>query len=63
MRSLLDLDKAQLDRIDAAIAALRCRAPAERQKVAYLLQALENEKQELMQCNPAIRRAVQLRAA
>jgi len=63
MRSLLGLDKAQLDRIDTAIATFRCQPPAERQKRAYLLEALENEKQELMQCNPAIRRAVQLRAA
>jgi hypothetical protein len=63
MRSLLTLDKAQLDRIDTAIAALQCRSPAERQKRTYLLLALESERQELMQCNPAIRRAVQLKAA
>ena len=63
MRSLLDLDKAQLTRLDQAIAALTSRPVAERMVKMCLLQALESEKQELIRCNPAIRLATRMKAA
>jgi len=63
MRSLLDLDKAQLTRLDQAIATLASRPVAERQAKMCLLQALKSEKQELIRCNPAIRRVTRLAAA
>lgn len=55
MRSLLELDKAQLTRLDQAIATLTSRPVAERMAKMCLLQALEGEKQELIRRNPAIR--------
>jgi len=55
MRELFDLDKAQLHRLDQAIAALAMQPPAERRKKIHLLRALENEKEELIRCNPAAR--------
>ncbi len=63
MRSLLDLDKAQLERIDRAMAALAARPAMERERKLCLLEALKHEKQELMRCNPAIRRATRRQAA
>ena len=63
MRSLLDLDKAQLERIENAIAVLLSLPAAERAKKTNLIHALESEKQELIRCNPAIRLAVRLQAA
>lgn len=63
MRSLLNLDKAQLTRIDAAIAALVSLPAAERARKGNLILALESEKKELIRCNPAIRLASRLQAA
>jgi hypothetical protein len=63
MRSLLDLDKAQLTRLDQAIVALTSRPVAERMVKMCLLRALESEKQELIRCNPAIRLATRMKAA
>jgi hypothetical protein len=63
MLSLLNLDKAQLARLDQAIAMLASQPVGERQKKLCLLQALESEIQELIRCNPAIRLATRLRAA
>lgn len=63
MRSLLNLDKTQLARIEAAIAALISLPAAERARKGNLILALENEKQELIRCNPAIRLATRLQAA
>jgi len=63
MRSLLDLDKAQLTRLDQAIAALASLPAAERQAKVFLRQALESKKQELIRCNPAIRLATRPKAA
>jgi hypothetical protein len=63
MLSLLNLDKAQLARLDQAIAMLASQQVGERQKKLCLLQALESEIQELIRCNPAIRLATRLRAA
>lgn len=63
MRSLLDLDKAQLSRIDGAIAALLSLPAAERARKSNLIRALEGEKKELIRCNPAIRLATRLQAA
>lgn len=56
MRSLLDLDKAQLDRIDQAIAIFASQPSAERARKVYLLRALENERRDLLRSNPAMRR-------
>lgn len=55
MRSLLDLDKAQLHRIDQAIATFALQPAAERVKKVYLLRALESERRELLRANPALR--------
>ena len=60
MRSLFDLDKKQLDRINQAIAELAAQPALERQRKIFLLRALENEKDELIRCNPAFRRATYL---
>jgi hypothetical protein len=62
MRSLLDLDKPQLTRLDQAIAAPTARRVGERMAKMCLLQALESEKQELVRCNPAIRLATRMTA-
>lgn len=63
MHSLLDLDRTQLGRIDAAISALTQRSVTEREKKMQLLLALEHEKNELLRCNPALRAAVRSKAA
>lgn len=63
MLSLLELDKVQLNRIDAAIAALTREPEAMQQRKAFLLRALECERQELIRCNPAIRHAARRAAA
>lgn len=60
MRSLLDLDKTQLHRIDEAIAALASQPNAEREKRVHLLRALESERRELVRSNPAIRSRLSL---
>jgi len=63
MRGLLELDKAQLARIEGAIAMLASRPVAEQVKKIHLLQALKSEKQELVRDNPALRAAARIRAA
>jgi hypothetical protein len=63
MRSLLDLDKAQLHRIEHAIAELGALPVLERQKKICLIQALKSQKQELIRCNPAIRLVIRFKAA
>ena len=63
MRSLLNLDKVQLARIDRAIAAIAAMSAPERLKKTCLVEALESERQELVRCNPAIRLATRLQAA
>ena len=63
MRSLLNLDKAQLDRIERALCALDARPAAEREKKISLRHALESERRELIRCNPAIRLASRFKAA
>jgi hypothetical protein len=63
MRSLLELDLNQLRRIDAAIAEFEDRPAAERQKMIYLLRALEHERKELLRANPAIKAMQRLQAA
>lgn len=63
MRSLVDLDKVQLHRIETAIAELMRLPPLERKRKACLLQALQSERQELIRCNPAMRLVAHLEAA
>jgi hypothetical protein len=63
MRSLLDLDKTQFTRIEQAILALANLPRLERQRKIHLLLALENEKEELIRSNPAIRQAFRRQAA
>jgi len=55
MRSLLDLDKAQFDRLNHAIATVSALPPKQRERKLFLLQALEAERQDLIRCNPSIR--------
>ncbi len=52
MHSLLDLDKAQFDRLNQAIAMLSALPPIQRERKLCLLQALEAERQDLIRCNP-----------
>jgi len=63
MRSLLDLDKVQLNRIEQALTALGARPAAEREKKISLRLALESERKELIRCNPAIRSTSRFKAA
>jgi hypothetical protein len=63
MRSLLDLDKTQLSRIEGAIATLVSLPATERARKNNLIRALESEKKELIRCNPAIRLATRSQAA
>ncbi len=63
MRSLLDLDKTQLRRIDMAIAAIDQPPIAEQLKKIHLRLALEGERREIAKCNPALRRAPCFKAA
>ncbi len=63
MRSLLDLDKVQLGRIEQTLAALDARPAAERERKISLRRALESERQELVRCNPTIRLASRFKAA
>jgi len=63
MHTLVNLDKTQLNRIDAAITTLAQRPFAEREKKRHLLLALELEKKELLRCNPALRVVTRAKAA
>ena len=63
MRSLLDLDKVQLNRIEQALAGLDILPVAERERKISLRRALEGERQELMRCNPTIRLASRFKVA
>jgi len=58
MHSLLDLDKLQFDRLNQAIARVSSLPPFERERKLCLLQALEAERRDLMQCNPHMRSAM-----
>jgi hypothetical protein len=58
MRSLLDLDKAQFDLLNQAIATVSALPPNQRERRLCLLQALEAERQDLIRCNPSIRATV-----
>lgn len=55
MRSLLDLDKVQFDRLNQAITRISGLPPKQRESKLCLLQALEAERKDLMRCNPGIR--------
>jgi hypothetical protein len=48
MRDLMLFDLRQLRRIDAAVARLRTRPPAEQRRLGNLLRALESERTELL---------------
>jgi hypothetical protein len=63
MHALLDLDKAQLDRLNQAIAMVSRLPAQQRERKLYLLQALEAERQDLIRCNPAIRSAFKIVSA
>jgi len=63
MRSILELDKIQLNRIEQAIAALIRQPIVEQQRKRCLLQALNDEKEELFRTNPAIRSIARQKAA
>ncbi len=52
MRTLIARDDGQLRRLESAIAALEARPPAERRRTHLLLQALENERAELLRYSP-----------
>ena len=58
MRSLLDLDKAQFDRLNRTIAMVSSLPAKQRERKLCLLQALEAERQDLVRCNPAIRSSI-----
>jgi hypothetical protein len=58
MHSLFDLDKAQLDRLNNAIATVSALPPKQREHKLCLLRALEAERQDLIRNNPYIRSAV-----
>jgi hypothetical protein len=58
MRSLCDLDKVQLDRLNQAIATVSALPLKQRERKLQLLQALEAERQDLIRCNPSIRSIV-----
>ena len=55
MRSLLDLDRVQFDRLNQAIAKVSALPAKQRERKLCLLQALEAERQDIIRCNPAIR--------
>ena len=57
MCALLDLDKAQFERLNQAIAMLSSLPAKQRDRKLCLLQALEAERQDLIRCNPSIRSA------
>ena len=63
MHSLLDLDKAQFDRLNQAIATFSTLPVKQRERKACLLQALEAERQDIIRCNPSIRSAFKASAA
>jgi len=58
MHPLLNLDKAQFDRLNQAIATVSALPPKQRERKLSLLQALEAERQDLIRCNPGIRSAL-----
>lgn len=55
MHSLLELDRAQFDRLNQAIAVLFNLPPTQRERKLCLLHALEAERKDLIRCNPSIR--------
>ncbi len=57
MRLLIVRDDGDLRRIERAIAEFEGRPPSERLRKSCLLQALHQERQELLRCNPYLRAA------
>jgi hypothetical protein len=55
MRVLIVHDDGDLRRIDRAIAEFEGRPAGERLRRSCLLQALHEERAELLRCNPALR--------
>ena len=58
MHSLLSLDKVQFDRLNQAIAGIAALPPGQRESKLSLLRALEDEREDIIRCNPSIRSAV-----
>ena len=56
MRTLVARDDGQLNRVEAAIAGLKARPPAERNRLTMLLSALESEKAEILRHSPQLLR-------